>query len=285
MLRSMKIVSDFDGVLTDISEEADRMKETFIQFVGKVNHLSPEASHQLVADAEKAFNEFPHQHGWRMKNRVSAFWNEDKFIYVNAIAAYLDDRKDLKPNFSLMQQPSKSYTDLAMHAFYVSAHETKSGVRNPIDPEAIEVLRGLLNKGAEIVIVSNSGTERIVDLLVRSGLPPSEKFRVRGHAKKFMLGDKASTFSVGPYLVDIDRPSYQEILREERPDVLLGDVFSLDLATPIELTRAQQIKLKFAILRKRPYTPKWSYDYLTAMSGGETQGVTIDRFNQLTGIL
>ena len=135
------------------------------------------------------------------------------------------------------------------------------------------------------MIVSNSGTERIVDLLKRSNLPPSNALRVRGHANKFVLGDSSSTFSVGPYLVDTNRPSYQSILREERPDGVIGDVFSLDLATPIELSRQREIDLKVAILRTRTYTPQWSREYLTGRVNGTVQGRTIDRFSELGAVL
>jgi hypothetical protein len=42
---------------------------------------------------------------------------------------------------------------------------------------------------------------------------------------------------VGGLSVDVARPHYEEVLRKERPDAIVGDVFSLDLALPLALKR------------------------------------------------
>jgi len=44
---------------------------------------------------------------------------------------------------------------------------------------------------------------------------------------------------VGEGRVELRRPRYEAILREEAPDAVVGDVFSLDLALPLALRRRE----------------------------------------------
>jgi hypothetical protein len=39
--------------------------------------------------------------------------------------------------------------------------------------------------------------------------------------------------------IELARPHYEAILREEAPDAVVGDVFSLDLAVPLALRRSE----------------------------------------------
>ena len=264
----MKIVSDFDGVLTDQTEEAERMLEIFCEELSTLTEQSEQNIKVLVNGALRELQKNPHQNGWFSKNLLTAFTNEDYFIRNNAIGSRLDfwvadghqELKNLKTKIS--SHGFSDFIQLMQWAYEEMVNETQKGKFKPIDNVATGVLRRLLSWGAEVTVVSNSGTQRIVDLLLNAGLDahdaleePEAKLKVRGGAAKYELGTNPENFKIGNYTIQTDRPSYLKILMEEKPQVVIGDVFSLDLALPLQLGG---IKL---ILRTRPYTPTWVLDY------------------------
>jgi hypothetical protein len=141
------------------------------------------------------------------------------------------------------------------------------------------------------LIVSNSSTGRILGILEKSGIsayshgetPKSGAVRVRGDARKFELSTNPSVFHAGRP-VDIARPKFEALLREERPDVAVGDVFSFDLALPCALRLRGEPGFEglHAVLRRRPYTPAWPTAYLA--SEPRLAWSVIDRLEELLAI-
>lgn len=290
----MKILSDFDGVLTDLADEAARVRSLFEIRLGE-GPLSFSEIQAHLRVLQRTLMASPHLFGWKIKGRIAAFCNEDSFILTNALAAHLEDLASqwVEPWVELRNyfqaREISSYYELAQQCYTQMTAETSKGERHPLDPHAVEFLKKNLAQGVEIVIVSNSATERICEMLERDGLNPtrhddnhSAQFRVRGGAGKFLLGDSPSLFPFAQYQVDLDRPRYEIILREEKPDWVIGDVFSLDLALPYSL-RAKQVagfdQLK-VWLRQRDYTPSWVVDLLTGENKGE-KGGAFQRFDEL----
>ena len=264
----MKIVSDFDGVLTDQTEEAGRVRALFRDALVRLTALGEEGTDSAIARAEEAMDETPWKHGWWSEDRVTAFANEDLFIRNNALGSCLDQCADegdalLRENRKgLEAEGFKGYSGLAQWAYVEMTKETAQGKIKPMEPGAAQFLRDLVSDGHEVVIVSNSGTDRIVKLLRAEGLEPSDKLRVRGDARKFELGDRNALFEFDRYQVELSRPAYETILREEEPSAVIGDVFSLDLALPMELGRKEPNRFPGMrlFLRERPYTPEWVRD-------------------------
>ena len=59
--------------------------------------------------------------------------------------------------------------------------------------------------------------------------------------------------------------------------MIVGDVFSLDLALPLELARRPRARASAGprlVLRRRPYTPAWSADYFTGNGRAATFAAT-----------
>ncbi len=264
----MKYLFDFDGVLTDQTEEAHRVRALFVEQVERASGWTQSQVQRLFATAEQEMDLAPHDHGWRFFGRVSAFSNEDLFVRNNGLAACLDGwmarGREVAPGV-------KSFTELSSVAYDAMLAETRSGKLKPIDPISRTLMEGLLSQGHDVVVVSNSGTDRIVQLLESVGLKPEAhsvnpgaRLRVRGDARKFELGSETRVRPVGPYPVDVSRPVYERILREEVPSAVIGDVFSLDLALPLELARTESARFGGlrAYLRVRPYTPSWSREYV-----------------------
>jgi FMN phosphatase YigB (HAD superfamily) len=297
----MKLLTDFDGVITDLAEEARRVRELFeadlLAAAGPAG--AGEAKAALVA-AERACDAAPHAHGWMWEGRVTAFVNEDPFVRVNGIAARLDADADcgrrgpagLRP--ALVAQGRRNFRDAAQAAYVAMTHETAAGRIRPLDPEARDVIAEFVARGVETVVVSNSGTERILALLRAAGLDAvahgagAGPLRVRGDAKKYVLGADPAAFrslAAGVYDVAVDRPHYEAILREEAPDFVMGDVFSLDLALPLSLRRAGDPAFRsvHALLRARPYTPQWPVDHLRGDASARWS--RIDRLAQVLDVV
>ncbi len=263
----MKLVSDFDGVLTELSHEAARVREIFLTELGGLSSLDA---------IETEMNEAPATAGWEVLGRISAFSDEDTFIHTNALAARLDLKAstDAPTAQALKDIRSKGYADfkkLAEVAYDRMVSEVMAGATSPIDPLTGPVLEGLLAKGVHITVISNSGSARIQDIFEKSAIPSTTyplkapgKLCVRGGARKFELSEEPLALTFNQRQVDIARPVYRSMIREEQPDAVIGDVFSLDLALPYALAQAEPALFPNGlkvILRVRPYTPRWALEF------------------------
>ena len=288
----MKLVSDFDGVLTELTHEAARVREIFLARLGSPPELG-------VLEEEMRKN--PERHGWEVKGRVSAFSDEDMFIHTNALAAFFDQRAAGSPELSkklaeLQAAGFENFKALGEAAYDEMVLEVMAGKTSPIDPQSKPVLEGLLQGGTEITVISNSGSSRIQDIFNKSALPctsfpaqDSGKICVRGGARKFELAPTARLHRFDRREVDVARPIYQNMIREERPDAVIGDVFSLDLAVPYSIAVEEPalfprgLKL---ILRVRPYTPAWSLELCQTLPKVNSVSIHLLRdLSELPGIL
>jgi hypothetical protein len=140
----------------------------------------------------------------------------------------------------------------------------------------------LLAGGVEVVVVSNSGTDKLQRWFTHAGLPcrvdPERApgaLRLRGSARKFVLAEGAGrALEVGPLALDTARPHYERVFDEERPDAVVGDVFSLDLALPLWLKRTQSswrhVRLFWLV---HPYTPMRLRTAIAEHAAGEVEPV------------
>ena len=272
----MKILCDFDGVLTEQTEEANRVLELFRLGLARLQS-DPASAQRIDGMIQKGLAEMkadPSHNGWRNRDRIAAFADEDLFIRNNGLAAWMNAQAAHSPTSEVgalleqvRAQGSANFDVLVNGCFNEMVRETQAGAMKPIDPETRPMFESLFAAGHEVVIVSNSGTERILGILRSVGLEAEahesgkpHRLRVRGNARKFELGEQSRGFAVDSYLCETARPFYEEIIREERPQAFVGDVFSLDLALPLDLTRIDpqafpQAKL---FLRTRDYTPSWA---------------------------
>ena len=82
--------------------------------------------------------------------------------------------------------------------------------------------------------------------------------------------------------IHVDRPKYRAVIEEEDPDLVVGDVFSLDLALPHVLrTQGQAFAPQMLVLRRHPHTPEWILD---GNAGGAIDRV-IDRVDELLSVV
>ncbi len=142
-------------------------------------------------------------------------------------------------------------------------------------PGAEGALRRALEAGFHVVFASNAPFEKVRDWLGCFGFqvadaarvgPAEAPLRAYGRAGKQELGDRPERMELGGRSIRVDRPRYRALLERERPDLVVGDVVSLDLSLPIALRRRGEAGAPRAVaLALHRHTPPW----VRALVGGE----------------
>ena len=263
----MRIVMDFDGVFTDPSDEGDACSKYFRDSILELGLKEHELG--TVSQVDSWLGELrarqasqPFHFGWRSENRVSAFTFEDPFIRNIGLADFLDHLvKEGNPRAKVVlkglekTQNTKTFGELSTRSFHQITLKKRS------DPGAKAWVHQAIESGHELFIVSNSETDKIEAFLNQNDYSGDKRPKVLGGAKKFGLGTKSNFLCLaktaqGDIQVDTARPTYEQALLDIKPDAVIGDVFSLDLALPIRLKREGKLPFKWGIFYKqRDYTP------------------------------
>src|SRR5262245_31680913 len=252
----MKLLSDFDGVWTDPAREATAQGEILEQTLLSLGPPEERGAREAwITHARETIRREPQQYGWAPGGqRISAFSDEDPFARQSALLHYLAVNAEnsgdpiaaaMVANLSSHGFSSVDAVGGQSHASAVEHVETERGPA--ILPEAVEVARGMLARGGEIVVVSNSTTDKLVRWFGHARLPftvhPERQpgaIRLRGGARKFVLDpEREELLDLRGVRIDVARPHYAEVLDEERPDAVVGDVVSLDLALPLAWKRTR----------------------------------------------
>ena len=284
----MKLLSDFDGVWTMPIEEGAAHGEELDRALEA--HAAPDERARVrdwIAGARAAVRADPVRYGWASAGRISAFGDEDPFTEHGALLYYLHVQRAHDPLAAQLANAIEK-VEGSLDSFGGKCH--RDGVkrvearRGPgITTAAADAGRRLLEGGVDVVVVSNSGTEKLHDWFGHAKVPnrihPEQAphaLRLRGSAKKFVLAPEAGErLAVGEVSVDVARPDYERILREEKPDAVVGDVFSLDLALPLSLKRRdpawRHVRLFWLV---HPYTSERMRRTIGALPDGEVEQVT-----------
>ncbi len=283
----MKLLSDFDGVWTYPDEEGAahgaELDEALLKRAGESDR---DAARVWIAQARSAVRAEPTRWGWWSNGRLSAFADEDPFTEHGAVLQYLHEMRARDPLAARLADAVEA-SGRSLDAFGgdchvrgVSAVEARRGPG--ITAAAADAGRALLAGGIEIVVVSNSGTEKLARWFAHAGVPASihpeqaeRALRLRGAALKFVLAPGAAEpLEVGALRVDTARPRYAKALAEERPDAVVGDVFSLDLSLPLRLKRTdpawRHVRLFWLV---HPYTPDRMRREIAKLPAGEVEAV------------
>jgi len=258
----MKILMDFDGVFTEPSREGARCTEIFSELLANEGLLGGQRTKEMIEKARILVHSSPFSYGWRSENRLSAFGPEDPLVEGIAIGDALDQwasTGDAELNAALSSLKIKNFLELSNLAFQKMSDELKTNGGPHVDLEAVKTVKSWIGAGHKVRVVSNSDASKLKAFFDLHGLHEGDGFGFRGGARKFELSTTPIILSLGEMNVFVDRPRYREVLITERPDVVVGDVLSLDLATPLALSNegllSAQIKL---VLKKRVYTPAFS---------------------------
>ncbi|HRE11224.1 MAG TPA: HAD family hydrolase [Ignavibacteria bacterium] len=304
----VKLISDFDGVWTNQHIEADYVWKYILNTVASHTGDTPETIDALLQQSKNEMDNTPYDYGWFNGGGVSCYYQEDPFGDNNAIFDYIErsasDRSysHFKQELARLKDAIGKKTNMTLaefsnDCFMKSTTQFKlEGKLKPVET-AGEVIKKLNAAGVEIVVVSNSKTEKIEHLFRKAGhTVTNENAIVRGRlhaigdARKFIID---SAFTELPEFYEITdrfkvclrRSNYFKILLAEMPDYVIGDVFSLDLALPLYLRlndkRFEKLKV---IQRVHKHTPAWVKDHL---SRDEFKGIAfmVDSIDELPGIL
>jgi FMN phosphatase YigB (HAD superfamily) len=259
----MRIVMDFDGVYTDPTEEGEACSKSFQDKILSFN--LKEVGLDTIEKVDSWMGELrarqatkPYSFGWRSEGRISAFTFEDPFIRNIGLADFLDHlagEGDAKALAILKALKAKDKIDSFGALSEWSFHQLK--LKKRADLGAKKWVEDAIQKGHEVIIVSNSATEKIEEFLDQNHFSIEARPKVRGGAKKFGLGKNPKPLMLAKdIMADTDRPIYEQALMDLKPDAVIGDVFSLDLTLPIRLKREGKLPLKWGIFyRHRDYTP------------------------------
>ena len=304
----VKLISDFDGVWTNQDIEADYVWKYILNTVAGLSGDTPDNINSLLQEAKKEMDNTPYDFGWFNNGGVSCYYQEDPFGDNNAIFDYIE-RAASKRSYSHFKQElarlkevinkkaNMTLAEFSNDCFMKSTTQFKlEGKLKPVE-SAGQIIKKLNAGGVEIVVVSNSKTEKIEHLFRKAGQTvTNEKSIIRGRlhaigdARKFVID---SAFTELPehyeiksrFKVCLRRSNYFKVLLAEMPDYVIGDVFSLDLALPLYLRMNDKRfgKLK-VIQRVHKHTPGWVKDHL---SKEEFKGIAfmVDSIDELPGIL
>lgn len=267
-MRPFKILSDFDGVWTDQAIEADYVRRFAIDALAV-------ALGSGIAAAESEWNAFatrtkaaPDAHGWAPDGRISAYVDEDPLCEGSAVCRLLDTATDaaaVRCKAALVRAGHASLAGFGEYCFHGGTARFRAEHPPCIVPHAKPMLRALVDAGAEIVVVSNSATEKLVAFFAAAGIDAVDhesgargELRVRGNAGKWFLGPTDESITVAGRKIHVDRPRYRAVIADEQPVLVVGDVFSLDLALPhVMRTTGDPAAPRLLVLRRHPHTPAW----------------------------
>lgn len=281
----MRLVSDFDGVWTHPDAEAEaqgRILDEMLQ--AALPDGLRDRGREWLGAARAAVAAAPQRFGWAMGGRMSAFGDEDPFTAHNGLLDFIAQAAANDPVAGAIRDGlaarGVAIEDLgaASHAQGVARVVAARGPATV--PAAGEAGRAMLAAGIDVVVVSNSPNAKLGAWFEHAGIPSTPHpetqpgaFRLRGASRKFELDvAKSRLLALGDLAIDTARPAYERILREERPDAVLGDVFSLDLALPLRLKRTEPDWRHLRVLwLMQPYTPSWLRATVQWHAGGDVE--------------
>ncbi|MBF0363226.1 MAG: hypothetical protein HQK49_19545 [Oligoflexia bacterium] len=278
MRSRLKFLVDFDGVWTDISGQAKSVDEARVEQLSIISGIERSFIEDCLQSVQKKIALTPHLFGWHSDGRISAFADEDPFLLHNATVEGIgilanEEQKCLHLKNRLEEKGHHDLGKLGSDIFHIGCNRYLANTGHTPLANAMSALQEL-TEIVDVVICTNFTTDLVASTLKRHGFPLDEnqlsvnfnRLKLRGLARKNMLtADPTTRQSLfGDRMIWIDRGHYKTALLEEIPDVVVGDVFSLDLALPLVL---QQEEISFknlkAYLMITPFTPSWSKNLAT----------------------
>ncbi|MBZ0203154.1 MAG: hypothetical protein K8I03_09085 [Ignavibacteria bacterium] len=303
-----KLVSDFDGVWTNQEVEAEYVWRFILTRISGLTGESSAMVDEILQQCRSEMDKTPYDYGWYYDGEIAAYYQEDPFGDNNAIFDYIEKNASSKSYSNFKQQlatikaavEQKDKMSLAVFSndcFMKSTTQFKlEGKLKPVDT-AGEIIKKLNSMGVEIIVASNSKTDKIEHLFRKAGQIVTNERTIKrgrlhaiGDARKFVIDREFNELPeklqiTKRFKVNLRRSKYYKILQKELPHYVIGDVFSLDLALPIYLRLNDKRFKDLKVIQKvQPHTPKWVKDYL---SKPEHKGIAfmVDSIDELPGLL
>ena len=264
----IRILSDFDGVWTDPVHEAELVFAEVVQQASALVSLPIEEVRSEFAGFSAATLAAPERYGWAPDGRITAYVDEDPFCVANGVASYLETATGDRERFfaaAIREAGFGRLTEFADRCFLDATARYRVEHPPALVPGARAALTALHEAGVHVVVVSNSESAKLIDWFQASGIDAGEseesELQVCGNARKFHLGESDASLTVGGRQIRVDRPAYREAITRIRPDLVIGDVFSLDLALPHAMRAAGEAGApRMLVLHGHDHTPPWIAD-------------------------
>ncbi|MBF0298601.1 MAG: hypothetical protein HQK51_07775 [Oligoflexia bacterium] len=276
--RRAKFLVDFDGVWTDIAGQAKSVDKARIEELTNISGFETSFIEKCLMQVHTRIMQTPHLFGWHSDGRISAFADEDPFLLHNAtvegvgilaVEGPLQSKECLGLKKRLEEKGHIDLGKLGSDIFHVGCNRYLAESGHTPLPGAMDALRELSDL-VDVVICTNFTTDLVASTLSRHGFhlqaeDGTSRLKLKGLARKNMLtadspeGSRQAVF--GDRSIWIDRGHYKSIILEEMPDVVVGDVFSLDLALPLVLqSENEALKDLNAYLMLTPFSSSWAKD-------------------------
>jgi hypothetical protein len=304
----IKLISDFDGVWTNQEVEAAYVEHYIIKSIADLTGDNTDIISLLINECRKEMDRMPYEYGWYHNGAIAAYYGEDPladnyaiFDYIDRFATtttYSNFKQHLyKVKDAILTKTKMTLAEFSNSCFVKSTAQFKlEGKLKPVS-SAGRIVKQLNQKGVEIIVVSNSRAEKIQHLFTKAGHTATNeksivrgKLHSRGNAKKFVIDNSHTSLpefleTTGRYKINLRRGDYHKILTEEKPDYVMGDVFSLDLALPLYLRLHDKQFANLKIIQKvQKHTPKWVKDFLSK-DKFKGKAFMIDSIDELPGLL
>ena len=272
-----KFLVDFDGVWTELFEQAKAVDEARIIELAKISGWSEKEIASCMEEIFEVMRGEPLKYGWLSGDRITAYADEDPFLFHTAavasisVVAKLGNSRLQRLTEVLKKAGHNDLTQLGSEIFVRASHGYLAESGHSLLPEACGVLKEL-TAIADVVFCTNFSSDAVAKTWTKHGFDftTDKSLTLRGLAQKHYLSGPEKLLAFGGRQVAIDRGHYLSALLEEQPDVVVGDVFSLDLALPLSLrAKGDEFKELQCVLFLTPFTPEWS----TTMCG-KVDGLT-----------
>jgi len=272
-------LTDFDGVWTNPWRELQAVHKTVREELARMVGHTMEEMEPTYQGFRSAVLAHPDQHGWHMDGRFSSYVDEDYFAVPTAIGQHIDQaRCEVSSTFrDLVLKEYGSVLEFLDHCYHSTCDRFRLEVDHDLTEGAERVLHWLLENDVNVVFATNAPGGKVVDWFSHHGFgvadgrdtePGSSQLRVYGRSGKQFLGEAHNTMSFGGRTVHTNRPQYREILERESPDLVVGDVLSLDLSQPLAMRVDGNPSAPKGIgIMDLPHTPQWVKDSVSDDSG------------------
>jgi len=287
MATAFKILSDFDGVWTEADLEAAALHHELAGSCAALLGIDRPSAEAELAAFRRDVRAEPHAFGWAPDGRISAFADEDPLCEIAGLCSLvaMATHGAARRFREAIEARWPSVQAFAEHGFVTAMARFRAEHPPSIAADARAQLDAVVECGAEVVVVSNSEPQKLEAWFRAAGIDagegPGHELRIRGSAGKQVLAGDTSIEVAGRRVL-VDRPRYREAIEHERPALVIGDVFSLDLALPHAMrTHGHPAAPRTLALRRHRHTPPWILD---SRAAGAIDHV-VDRFGDLAAVI
>lgn len=282
-----KIILDFDGTLTNETEQAAELAKVSTQMLAdEILKIPSEEVENIYNNEREKILKNPHLYLWKVNGMPATYAYEGAYLLNTVVLQQV-----LSSNSFFIKTIEKQFPpgelDSVTKCLNYLFHEGSLGVNPHFLDGARELLISLIkNELIDPVILTNSETRKINKNLTQLQIGEKgtrhqfeHEIEILGDTKQYFLDPnwdvyfdnqdygKIQILPVTPlFSVDLRRPIYYEALSKIKSQgykeiVVAADGFSLAGALPLNMG------LHF-ILLKTDHTPEWSWNYVAAQPKG-----------------